>query len=114
MHFTDTVIFVTLFAAVFLSWFFYLKFRNSERLALIEKGSDIDFGKKKKYGFPWLKIGFIFTGIGVGIFIGTILMYSNISVFQQKDSVMFFSMFIFGGIGTILAAKYDKPKTEIN
>ncbi|MCK4920726.1 MAG: hypothetical protein KAS71_06755, partial [Bacteroidales bacterium] len=46
------------FAAIVLAWYFYLKARNKERMALIEKGADVSeiYSKQEvTFRFPWLK-----------------------------------------------------------
>jgi len=64
---------------------FYLRYstRNKERLALIEKGADasIFFSNKKMHAAPtWkiviLNLALLLMGIGIGIFIASILHYS--------------------------------------
>jgi hypothetical protein len=58
-----------LFFTIGLGWYFYIKTRNKERMALIEKDKDVSeiYAKRKvNLGFPWLKIGIISTGFSIG------------------------------------------------
>jgi len=73
-----TVIFGTIFGIAYL----YFSTRNKERMALIEKGADASiFLKGKAHAAPiWkvliLNLSLLLMGIGVGIFIASILHYS--------------------------------------
>jgi hypothetical protein len=65
------VFFITflLIASLFVGWLIYVKTRNKERMALIEKDKDVSdiYAKRKvNLGFPWLKIGIIATGFSIG------------------------------------------------
>ena len=72
------VIFATFFGI------FYLHFstRNRERLALIEKGAEasIFFSKERRTAPVWkiliLNVALLLTGIGIGIFIASMLHYN--------------------------------------
>ena len=58
----EALVWLGFFAAVFLAWYFYLKARNKERMALIESGKDVSeiYSKQEiKFKFPWLKLGII-------------------------------------------------------
>jgi len=109
---TSFVILLMFFlTGIFLTWFFIHKAREKERLLLIEKGVDLSklpISEKFKINFPWLKIGIIVTSISTGVLLGAILMpfYGN----PKADLFMPILMFLFGGIGFILASILDKPK----
>jgi hypothetical protein len=63
------LVLILLFFVIILGWYFYLKIRNKERMALIEKDKDVSeiYAKRKvNLGFPWLKIGIISTGFSIG------------------------------------------------
>lgn len=72
------IIFGTLFGIAYL----YFSTRNKERMALIEKGADASIFVKGKRNAPpvWkvfvLNLALLLTGIGLGIFIASMLDYS--------------------------------------
>jgi hypothetical protein len=76
------------FATVFLGWYFYLKARNKERMALIERDKDVSeiYSKQEiRFRVPWLKLGLLITGIGFGLAVAIFL----ISIPAIKDSISF-------------------------
>jgi len=110
LQIVETLIPITFFASVLLGLFFFLRFRNSERLALIEKAADPGMFKTGNFRFPWLKIGLLFAGLGIGILVGSFL---QDSVNALDDSGIVFSMFFFGGLAMMLAAKLENnPKQD--
>ncbi len=113
------MIWLGLFAAAFLAWFYFIQARNKERMALIEKGADVaSFLTKKetrkRFSFPWLKFGLLLTGLGLGLGIG-LLIISNPTMSRDLEDVapgiVFATTFIFGGFGMMLSHFVDKPKT---
>lgn len=78
------VIFATFFAVFYL----FFSTRNKERLALIEKGADasIFFSKERRTAPLWkiliLNLALLLTGVGVGIFVASILHY-NLGVQEE-------------------------------
>lgn len=69
---------ISLFAAIFGMVYLYLSTRNKERLALIEKGADASIFMKGASTTPmWkvilLNLAVLLMGIGLGVFIATIL-----------------------------------------
>ncbi len=111
------LVWLGLFAAVFLAWYFYIKARNKERMALIEKGGDVSEIYKKrefKFRFPWLKIGIIFTGFSFGWLVAFSLAEF---VFDKKEmyrdpTLIFGIIFLFTAISILIAYFVDKPKTK--
>lgn len=87
------------FAAIAFSLYFFLKSRHRERMALIEKGSDLSqLYAKKKNGNGTLKFALLFIGFALGLFIGFILD----SYTKVQSEVAYFSMiFLFGGISLL-------------
>lgn len=92
------------FAAITISWIFYLRFRNKERMALIEKGVNApDAFKEAK--FQWLKIGIVI----VGICFGVSLIVLSAMLLPQKVAgefiiiLMVLAGLLFGGIAMIIA-----------
>lgn len=115
LHFLfDSLVWISFFAAVFLAWYFYLKARNKERLALIEKGVDVsEFYTKSdlKFRFPWLKIGIIVTGISIGFALGLFIIADPNFSFEEGPVVLATSFF-FGGVSIIIAYFVDKPQRK--
>ena len=112
------LIWLGFFAAVFLGWHFYLKARNKERMALIESGKDVSeiYSKQEiRIKIPWLKIGLLIAGIGLGLGL-FIVFFSFIPAFHEAmngEIGQFFiiaNMMFFGGIGLIIGYYLDKPK----
>ena len=72
----DILIPLGFFTAVVLSLYFYFRARNRERMAMIEKGKDLDLSKMRfeSVNRHWpLKLGLFLIGISLGLLIGHIL-----------------------------------------
>lgn len=93
---------------------FDLFVRRKERMEIIERmGDKLDsdllkpsFGFKGKINFSFssLKLGALLTGIGLGLFIGSILcVYGNPQSYSLTQSIMGGSILLFGGLGLIAA-----------
>lgn len=117
----ETIIFAVLLifflAGIFLTWFFIHKAKSKERLMLIDKGIDLSAlsrsdSQKTNFHFPWLKIGIVITSISIGLLVSTFLMvipfFENVAAGQLP--LLF--IFLFGGIGMILAYVIDKPRKQ--
>ena len=110
------------FAAIILSFYFYLRFRNKERMALIEKGVDVSEIFKRRdftFKFPWLRIGILALGIGLGFFVTYLFLVLAPPRFtgnnHQYDEVIFwFSLIIFGGLGIILGHILERSGNKKN
>lgn len=86
------------FLAIFAILYVYWTTRTRERLALIEKGADADIFKKTPSKYALLKWGIFLIGLAVGVITADLL--SEV----VNEVVAYFSMiFLFGGIGLILA-----------
>ncbi len=117
---TVALTFISLFAGIFLAWYFYLKAKQKERLALIEKVSEgIDFSKfdfanfferpnkrQFKFRFPWLKLGILIFSITFGLSIGVILW----KIDKVPNDFIPILGFMFGGLGMIAAHFADKKE----
>jgi hypothetical protein len=106
---TEFLIPIACFAMVF--GIVYLLVRRKERLAMIEKGMDLQSLEPKRMAPSSLKWGMLFVGIGLGILIGRILAFYT----RLGEPEAFFSMvFLFGGVSLILyhllAAKLDRQE----
>lgn len=118
---------LSVFATIFGITYFYLSYRNKERLALIESGADANlfYAKKKKKTTPFtLSLGLVSIGLAIGISLGFIFEKIYIEI-ENKGSgheypqIYFAMIFLFVGIALIkayqLSRKYeseDKEKDE--
>jgi len=103
---TLSIVFIFFMAGVFLTWFFSHKAKAKERLMLIEKGIDLPASQQSKIfegNFPWLRVGVVVIGMGVGIIFG---------VTSHNFGMTMGGVFLFGGIGMFLASFLDKPKVQ--
>jgi uncharacterized membrane protein len=101
---TLSIVFIFFLIGVFLTWFFIHKAKTKERLLLIEKGIDISqISQESKLitNFPWLKIGIVALFMGLGLAIGSV---------PSDTALMIGFIFIFGGIGMVIANYFGKPK----
>ncbi|WP_298758259.1 DUF6249 domain-containing protein [uncultured Psychroserpens sp.] len=93
---------ISFFIALFGIAYLYLSTRNKERLALIEKGADATiFMKGKRHTAPiWkvliLNLALLLMGIGIGIFIASILHY-NLGV--EEEVAFPGTIFLMAGVG---------------
>jgi len=117
-----TLTWMSFFTAVILSYYFYLRFRNRERMALIEKGVDIsEIFKPREFSFkfPWLRLALLLIGIGVGILFTFLLITfgtPNLTGLrhQYDQMILVFSLLIFGGLGIILGNLFEKQRQKKN
>lgn len=105
---------IAFFAAITLSYIYYIRARNRERLALIEKGTNApDAFREKK--FPWLKIGIVITGVSIGVLLVLIYFFTapdNTIPGEVLMLLMIVSGLIFGGISMIIAHFVDRKNKE--
>jgi hypothetical protein len=105
----------------FLSWYIYLKTRNKERMALIEKDKDISeiFARPKanfSFRIPWLKVGIITTGFSIGWLVAILVQElinsqsGNNSV--NSGAVIMGVIFLFTSVSILVAYFADKPKNK--
>lgn len=110
------IVFISFFATAFGIWFYYLKTRNSERLALIQSGADASlFYSRKKEGvhnglFIVLILGILSLAVGLGIITGHLIEQLMIESYRSAypdgfrrnfPQAYFTSIFIFAGLGLI-------------
>lgn len=103
---TLSIVFIFFMAGVFFTWFFIHKAKTKERLILIEKGIDLpQLPKEKNFlnNFPWLKIGIVVAFMGLGILFGA---------GYQERGIATGWVFLFGGIGMVIANYLGKPKVQ--
>ena len=117
-HFDLALVWLGFFASVFLGWYYYLQARNKERLALIEKNenaSEIFKVREVKFHFPWLKLGMIVAGVGLGIriaVVGTLITNIRDSGVNTLNILTIGLMLCFGGLGAVVAHFIEKPKEK--
>lgn len=84
---------------------------NREKLSMLEKGftpQEIEDAKNSKSKDSWSN-GFLFAGVGLGLLVGYLLQYYT----EIGSMVAYFAgAFLFGGIGLILAKKFEKEDKE--
>ena len=103
------------FTTIVLAWYFYLKARNKERLALIEKGTDISAIYSKQevtFRFPWLKFGLLVTGISVGVILAFVLLilFPDKGIINNIEGpLVIISGCLFGGIAMIISHFIGRP-----
>ena len=97
----EVAIVAVIFGSVFGVFYLYISSRNKERLALIEKGADASiFNLGKRAGSSWkvivLNLAFLLMGIGLGVFLATLLdTYTNL----DSDAVYPALIFLMAGVG---------------
>ncbi len=118
----ETLTWISFFSAIILSYYFYLRFRNKERMALIEKGVDVsEIFKPREFNFkfPWLRLAVLVIGIGTGILF-TYLFIAFISPnltgprHQFDSMILIFSLLIFGGISIIIGNYLERQRNKKN
>jgi len=88
---------------IFLAWFFSHRAKHKERMMLIEKGLATEEKVKEgsHFSFPWLKVGIIIVGLGIGL---TIISFMAMSGWLQNASVMPLAILVVcGGISMVVA-----------
>ena len=113
---SELIIIPIIFGAIFGVFYLYFSTRNKERLALIEKGADASIfmkGKPQNVAPFWkvliINISVLLMGIGLGIFIASILHYN----FGVHEEVAYpGTIFLLAGLGLFigfhLTKKLDK------
>ena len=106
-HITVTLIFIAFLLTAFLTlgfsvWYTIHKSKEKERIVLLEKGYDPkDIPDRNMINFSWLKMGYVVTSMVIGLTIGLVLE----ELFEAAPVI---GMFLFGGIGLIIAHYMDK------
>lgn len=116
----ETITWLGFFTAVFFAFFYYLKFRNKERMLMIEKNADLsELYKNKKPGkpFPWYIVGFTLLGIGLGCAIAFLIAYlisqqQNLS--EEIVGILFLTASILlGATGMIIGHSIEQKKKNL-
>lgn len=103
---SEVIVLPVIFGVIFAIAYLYFSTRNKERLALIEKGADASIfvrGKREGAAPFWkiiiLNISLLLMGIGIAIFVASILVY-NLGV---DDEVAYpGTIFLLAGIGLLV------------
>lgn len=103
---SEVIILPVIFGVIFAIAYLYFSTRNKERLALIEKGADASIfvrGKREGAAPFWkiiiLNISLLLIGIGLAIFVASILVY-NLGV---DDEVAYpGTIFTLAGVGLLV------------
>ena len=86
------------------------KYENQERMAMIDKGIDLNSIRKPKRSDGTVSWSFLLIGVGIGLLMGYFL-----DVTFDMEEVGYFSMiFIFGGAGLGLSYLVALKKNENN
>ena len=118
----DKLVFVTLmetlialgsFVALFFALYYYLRFRNRERMLMIEKNANAaEIFKRREIRFPWFITGFTLLGIGFGFALGLLIMQGfGIDVPMGPMMTIAFAV-LFGGAGMILGSLLEKKQKQ--
>ena len=105
---------ISFFIATFGVIYLYLSTRNKERLALIEKGADASiFNFNKQTGSSWkvivLNLAFLLMGIGLGVFIASVLeSYTTL----EEDAIYPALIFFMAGVGLYIGFKQTKKHLD--
>jgi hypothetical protein len=114
----ESLVWIAFFTAVILSFYFYLRFRNKERIALIEKGGSNGLLEswKPSFKFPWIKISMLLVGIGFGIFLYVFIRSITYDRFTLIDSFNLLPSFIllFGGLGIVFGIHIERKQKANN
>lgn len=120
------LIVLSMLATVFGIIYFYLSYRNKERLALIESGADANlfYAKKKKKTTPFaLSLGLVSVGLAIGVTLGFIFEKLLIEVENKGDGheypqIYFAMIFLFVGLALIksyqLSRKYEAEDKDMD
>ncbi len=115
---TETLSWLGFFAAIILSFYFYLRFRNKEKMALIEKGVDVSEiyrNRENSARFTWLKGGILAISIGLGVLVTFLyLTLQDRNNYENAQLVLIFSLLIFGGLGILLGNILEKSGKKRN
>ena len=118
------IIVIFFFTAIFFTWFFIHKAKTKERLLLIEKGVELsNIPRRRRFKFPWKKIGIVIVFGAFGVLFGGFLESFNLfkpeesttplfemSILHQNGILSLLFMYLFGGGGMIIAHYLDKKK----
>lgn len=82
------------------------KFKNLERMAIIEKGMAPNLFKDEWHTSPALRFGLLLIGAGIGLLFG----YWLDRAFYMDEVGYFAMLFVFGGIGLVAAYLIEEKR----
>lgn len=106
--FSEVIITAIVFAAIY--GILQLFVRRKERQMLIEKGVNMPEFKSDFPVFSGLKFGLFFIGIGVGVFLGSVIAATTV---LEKDVAFFSMIFLFGGLALVISHLIEKKQNKI-
>ena len=93
------IIVPTVFATLFGVAYIAIRARNTERLALIEKGENAEIFNQRATKYPSLRAGLFLGGCGIGVFLGSVIAGNT----NLEPVAGYFGMILlFGGLGLLL------------
>ncbi len=111
-----------LFVSISFGWYFYLKIRNKERMALIEKDKDVSeiYARPKTksgFHFPWLKVGIITTGFSIGWMVAILILELGMKLPDGNYTIgpepfILGILFLSTSVSILIAYFADKPKNK--
>lgn len=116
----EAVILLIIFGFVFASIYIFLSIRNKERMAMIEKGTNLELFKRgtnpefyksklKVSNLLSIKFGFFFIGIAFGVLFGNVLdLYTGL----EEGTGYVSGIFLFGGLGLIAGYFFQAKKED--
>ena len=110
----EVAILAIIFGSIFGVFYLYFSSRNKERLALIEKGADASiFNLGKRAGSTWkvfvINIAFLFMGIGLGVFLASLL--DNYTTLDA-DAIYPALIFLMAGLGLYVGFTQTKKVVD--
>lgn len=112
------LIWLGFFASIFFGWYYFLQARNKERMALIERDKDVSeiYAKREfRFRFPWLKLGMLVAGIGLGLTVISLLTLDPVmeeKLRRTDGMVIAAAILLFGGLAMVISHYIDKPKNN--
>ena len=105
---------LVLFGSIFGIFYLFISSRNKERLALIEKGADASIftrgtGKSPVSKVIILNLSLLLMGIGLGIFIETLIDHFTS---LDSDTIYPATIFLMAGIGLLIGFKMTSAMDE--
>ena len=88
---------------IFLAWFFSHRAKHKERMMLIEKGlaTEEKTNDERSFSFPWLKVGIIILGLGIGLMVRSILAMAG---WLKNEAVLPLGILVVcGGVSMVIA-----------
>ena len=102
------IMIIMVMLGLFITIIYIRKFKNLERMAIIEKGMDLTIFGKESSSAPTLRLALLFMGAGTGLLFGYLLDRA----WDMREVAYFSMIFIFGGVGLGLAYLIEEKKMK--